>query len=120
VIRHADRLSVHQIATKSAELIEKARTGKLVPDDYSGGTFTVTNLGMYDIDSFTAIINPPECAILAIGKIEKTPVVRDDTVMIRPIMTMSLTYDHRVVDGALAAQFLQRIKQILQNPWLLI
>jgi pyruvate dehydrogenase E2 component (dihydrolipoamide acetyltransferase) len=75
---------------------------------------------MYDIDSFTAIINPPECAILAIGKIEKTPVVRDDTVMIRPIMTMSLTYDHRVVDGALAAQFLQRIKQILQNPWLLI
>ncbi len=115
-----DRLSVSQIAAQSAALIDKARSGGLVTDDYSGGTFTVTNLGMYDIDSFTAIINPPECAILAVGKIEKTPVVRDDAVVIRPMMTLSLTYDHRVVDGALAAQFLQRIKQILQNPFLLI
>lgn len=120
VIRNADRLSVSQIAAQSAALIDKARSGGLVPDDYSGGTFTVTNLGMYDIDSFTAIINPPECAILAVGKIEKTPVVRDDAVVIRPMMTLSLTYDHRVVDGALAAQFLQRIKQLLQNPFLLI
>jgi pyruvate dehydrogenase E2 component (dihydrolipoamide acetyltransferase) len=91
-----------------------------MPDDYTGGTFTITNLGMYDIDEFTAIINPPESAILAIGKIDKVPVVRDDEIVIRPITTLSLTYDHRVVDGAPAAQFLQRVKQLLMNPYLLI
>lgn len=120
VIRDADCLSIREISACSADLIDKARNNRLIPEDYSGGTFTVTNLGMFDVDEFTAIINPPECAILAVGKIEKTPVVRDDAVVIRPIMTMSLTYDHRVVDGAPAAQFLQRVKQILQNPYLLI
>ena len=90
------------------------------PDDYTGGTFTVSNLGMFDVDSFTAVINPPEAGILAVGKIAKTPVVVNDEIVIRPIMTLSLTYDHRVVDGAPAAQFLKRIKELLQAPALLL
>jgi pyruvate dehydrogenase E2 component (dihydrolipoamide acetyltransferase) len=120
VIKDADLMTLGEIATVAAELIAKAKSGQLQPDDYTGGTFTITNLGMFGIDEFTAIINPPESAILAVGKIEKTPVVVDDAVVIRPVMTLSLTYDHRVIDGAPAAQFLQRVKQILQNPYLLI
>ena len=120
VVKDADLMSLNEIAAASAELVEKARTGKLLPDDYTGGTFTVTNLGMFDIDEFTAIINPPESAILAVGKISKEPVVEDDSIVIKPIMTLSLTYDHRVIDGAPAAQFLQRVKQLLQNPYLLL
>jgi pyruvate dehydrogenase E2 component (dihydrolipoamide acetyltransferase) len=121
VIKDADLMTLQEIATAAAELIAKAKYGQLQPDDYTGGTFTITNLGMFDIDEFTAIINPPESAILAIGKINQTPVVAaDGAVVVRPIMTLSLTYDHRVIDGAPAAQFLQRIKQIMQNPYLLI
>lgn len=120
VIKNADLMTLEEISVVSAELVEKARNSGLMPDDYTGGTFTITNLGMYDIDEFTAIINPPESAILAIGKIDKVPVVRDDEIVIRPITTLSLTYDHRVVDGAPAAQFLQRVKQLLMNPYLLI
>jgi len=120
VIKNADLMTLEEISVVSAELIDKARTGKLMPDDYAGGTFTITNLGMYDIDEFTAIINPPESAILAIGKIEKVPVVRDDQIVIRPVTILSLTYDHRVVDGAPAARFLQRVKQLLTNPYLLL
>lgn len=120
VIKNADMMTLEEISIASSELIEKARNGGLMPDDYKGGTFTITNLGMYDIDEFTAIINPPESAILAIGKIDKVPVVRDDEIVIRPVTTLSLTYDHRVVDGAPAAQFLQRVKQLLTNPYMLI
>jgi len=120
VIKNADLMTLEEISVVSAELIEKVKKGELLPEDYTGGTFTVTNLGMFDIDEFTAIINPPESAILAIGKIDKVPVVEDDKVVIRPIMVLSLTYDHRIIDGAPAAQFLQRIKQIIQNPYLLI
>jgi pyruvate dehydrogenase E2 component (dihydrolipoamide acetyltransferase) len=121
VIKDADLMTLQEIATAAAELIAKAKNGQLQPDDYTGGTFTITNLGMFDIDEFTAIINSPESAILAIGKINQTPVVAaDGAVVVRPIMTLSLTYDHRVIDGAPAAQFLQRIKQIMQNPYLLI
>ena len=83
-------------------------------------TENITNLGMYDVDEFTAVVNPPESAILAVGKIDRVPVVEDDAVVIRPIMVLSLSYDHRVIDGAPAAQFLQRIKQLMQNPYLLI
>jgi pyruvate dehydrogenase E2 component (dihydrolipoamide acetyltransferase) len=120
VIKDADLMTLPEIATISAELIVKAKNGQLQPDDYIGGTFTITNLGMFDIDEFTAIINPPESAILAIGKINQTPVAVDGAVVMRPIMALSLTYDHRVIDGAPAAQFLQRVKQIMQNPYLLI
>jgi pyruvate dehydrogenase E2 component (dihydrolipoamide acetyltransferase) len=119
VIKNSDILTIQEISKVSSELVGKAKTGKLESDDTKGGTFTITNLGMFDISEFTAIINPPESAILAVGKIEKVPVVVNDNIVIRPIMVLSLTYDHRVIDGAPAAQFLQRIKQIIQNPYLL-
>jgi len=120
VVKDADLMTVKEISAVSGELIEKAKGGKLDPEDYKGGTFTITNLGMFDIDEFTAVINPPEVGILAVGKIEKTPVVVGNEIVIKPIMVLSLTYDHRIVDGAPAAQFLQRVKQILQNPYLLL
>lgn len=120
VIKDADLMTVKEISQVSAELIEKAKSGKLKPDEYKGGTFTITNLGMFDIDEFTAIINPPEAGILAVGKIDRVPVVEAENIVIRPMMMLSLTYDHRIVDGAPAAQFLRRVKQIMQNPYLLI
>ncbi|HBP38853.1 MAG TPA: hypothetical protein DD640_08975 [Clostridiales bacterium] len=120
VIRDADRMTLQEIAAQTVLLADKARKNELQPDEYSGGTFTITNLGMFDIDEFTAIINPPESAILAVGKIDRIPVAEGDQVVIRPILVLSLTYDHRIIDGAPAAQFLQRIKQILQNPYLLL
>jgi pyruvate dehydrogenase E2 component (dihydrolipoamide acetyltransferase) len=120
VVKDADLMSLKDIAAVSSELIDKARNGKLQPDDYTGGTFTITNLGMFDIDEFTAIVNPPESAILALGKINREPVVEGDSIVIRPIMVLSLTYDHRVIDGAPAAMFLQKVKKIMLNPYLLI
>lgn len=120
VVRDADCGGLRGIAAQSAELIEKARAGALSNADYHGGTFTVTSLGMYDVDSFTAIINPPEAGILAVGKIVKTPVVVQDEIVVRPMCTLSLTYDHRLVDGAEAAKFLQRLKTLLQSPLLLL
>jgi pyruvate dehydrogenase E2 component (dihydrolipoamide acetyltransferase) len=120
VIRDADLLALKEISASGSVLVEKAKSGSLETEDYTGGTFTISNLGMFDIDEFTAIINPPESAILAVGKIEKVPVVRVDEIVIRPIMTLSLTYDHRVVDGAPAAQFLQKIKKVMENPYLLL
>jgi pyruvate dehydrogenase E2 component (dihydrolipoamide acetyltransferase) len=120
VIRDADLLALKEISASGSVLVDKAKSGSLETEDYTGGTFTISNLGMFDIDEFTAIINPPESAILAVGKIEKVPVVRDDEIVIRPIMTLSLTYDHRVVDGAPAAQFLQKVKKVMENPYLLL
>lgn len=120
VIKDIDLMTLPEIAARSRELAEKAREGKLLPEEYTGGTFTVSNLGMFDIDSFTAIINPPEAAILAVGRLARQPVVIDDEISIRPVMQLSLTYDHRIVDGAPAAQFLRRIKMLLETPGLLI
>jgi pyruvate dehydrogenase E2 component (dihydrolipoamide acetyltransferase) len=85
-----------------------------------GGTFTVTNLGMYDVDVFTPILNPPEAAILGAGRVHRRPVAAGDRVEVRPVMVLSLTFDHRVVDGAPAAQFLQRVKHVLEHPYLLL
>lgn len=119
-IKNAHTLSVTQIHEQVAALAAKAKDGKLTRDEYANGTFTITNLGMYDVDEFTAVINPPEAAILAVGKITDTPVVVDGKVEIRPIMTLSLTYDHRIIDGAPAAQFLQYVKKLLQNPYLML
>jgi len=96
-------MSLEEISAVAAELIDKAKKGGLKPDDYSGGTFTITNLGMFEIDEFTAIINPPESAILAVGKIDRIPVVEGENIVIRPVMMLSLTYDHRIIDGAPAA-----------------
>jgi len=121
VIKDADILSIPEISKKSRELIDKARKGSLRPDDMQGGTFTISNLGMFEVDSFTAIVNPPETCILAAGAIVDKPVVRDGQIVIRPIMNLCLSYDHRVIDGAPAARFLQCVKHYLENPvWLLI
>lgn len=125
VIKDADIIGLTGIAAKSAELIEKARDGKLTEADYHGGTFTVSSLGMFDLDDFVAIINPPESAILAVGKIAKTPVVvtdeeGEDQVVIKSMCALCLSYDHRIIDGAEAAKFLQKVKNYLQNPVLLI
>jgi len=125
VIKDADIIGLTGIAAKSAELIEKARDGRLTEADYHGGTFTVSSLGMFDLDDFVAIINPPESAILAVGKIAKTPVVvtdeeGEDQVVIKSMCALCLSYDHRIIDGAEAAKFLQKVKSYLQNPILLI
>ena len=125
VIKDADIIGLTGIAEKSAELIEKARDGKLTDADYHGGTFTVSSLGMFDLDDFVAIINPPESAILAVGKIAKTPVVvtndeGEDEIVIKSMCALCLSYDHRIIDGAEAAKFLQKVKSYLQNPVLLI
>jgi len=116
VIKHADLKSLSQIAGESKELIQKARDKKLQPEEFTGNTFTVSNLGMMDIDDFTAIINPPDACILAIGKINPEPVVEDGEIVIRHILRISLSCDHRVVDGAVGAAFLQTLKSYLENP----
>jgi pyruvate dehydrogenase E2 component (dihydrolipoamide acetyltransferase) len=116
VVHNADQKSLSEIASTLKELVEKAKEGKLTKEDLTGGTFTVTNLGMYGVDFFIPIINPPETAILGVGRIVEKPSVVNKSVVVKPIMNLSLAYDHRVVDGAPAAQFLQRVKQLLENP----
>ncbi len=120
VIRDADRKGIAEIAKAFRELVGRARVGKSTPDDLTGGTFTITNLGMFDIDAFTPIINLPECAILGVGRIQERAVVRAGQICVRQVMVLSLTFDHRVVDGAPAARFLQRIKQLVETPALLL
>lgn len=107
------------IALETEALIKNAREGKLSPDDLAGGTFTITNIGMYGIDSFSPIINKPEVAILGVNRIAEKPVVINGQIVIRPMMNLSLSADHRLVDGAMAAKFLVRFKEILENPYLL-
>jgi pyruvate dehydrogenase E2 component (dihydrolipoamide acetyltransferase) len=116
VIREADRLSVPAISSKVRELAERARNRKLKPDEYQGATFTISNLGMYGIDEFTAIINPPNAAILAVGAVSKKPVVVDDQIVIRDRMRVTMSCDHRVVDGATGAEFLQTLRAHLEQP----
>jgi pyruvate dehydrogenase E2 component (dihydrolipoamide acetyltransferase) len=116
VIRDADRLSVPAISSKVRELAERARNRKLKPDEYQGATFTISNLGMYGIDEFTAIINPPNAAILAVGAVSKKPVVVDDQIVIRERMRVTMSCDHRVVDGAAGAEFLQTLRAHLEQP----
>lgn len=115
VVHNADRLSLKEISSVVKSLVEKAREGKLTKEDLTGGTFTVTNLGMYGVDFFIPIINPPETAILGVGRVAEKPVVVDKIVVVKPVMNLSLAYDHRVVDGAPAAQFLKRVKQLLET-----
>jgi pyruvate dehydrogenase E2 component (dihydrolipoamide acetyltransferase) len=120
VIRGAEQKSIEQIAAESAQYIDRARQGKLGLDDMVGGTFTISNFDMFGVAQFTAIINPPQVAILAVGAIEKRVVaVQGDAFAVRPQMTLTLAADHRVVDGALAARFLKRLKEILETPGLL-
>jgi pyruvate dehydrogenase E2 component (dihydrolipoamide acetyltransferase) len=116
VVRNADRLSLSELAARSRELIEKAQTKKLLPPDYEGGTFTVSNLGMLGVDSFIAIINPPQCAILAVGRVAPRVVVEDGMFAIKSMMTATLSADHRIIDGAIGARFLQQLKRRLEAP----
>jgi pyruvate dehydrogenase E2 component (dihydrolipoamide acetyltransferase) len=120
VIRSADQKSLSQIAGEVRELAERARSRKLKPDEYTGATFSVSNLGMFGIDEFTAVINPPEGGILAIGAVTPKPVVRDNEIVIRQMMRVTMSCDHRVIDGATGAKFLQTVKKILENPLYLV
>jgi pyruvate dehydrogenase E2 component (dihydrolipoamide acetyltransferase) len=98
------------------ELAERARARKLKPEEYTGATFSISNLGMFGIDEFTAVINPPEGAILAIGAMAPVPVVKENQIVIRQTMRVTMSCDHRVIDGAIGAQFLRTFKQIMENP----
>jgi len=116
VIQHADILDVVEIQQRSNTLIHRALAGKSLPDELTGGTFTITNLGGYEIDGFTPIINQPQAAILGIGRIISRPVDVDGQVKLRQMMTLSLSFDHRIIDGGPAARFLQRVKQLIEHP----
>ncbi|MET0691800.1 MAG: dihydrolipoamide acetyltransferase family protein [Candidatus Binatia bacterium] len=116
VIRNTDRLSLIELAAQSRQLADKAENKKLFPLDYEGGTFTVSNLGMLGVDSFTAIINPPQAAILAVGRVAPRVIVEEGMFAIKSMMTATLSADHRLVDGAMAARFLQNVKKLLENP----
>jgi len=116
VVRDADRKTLSEIAKSTKQLIDGAREGKLSSSQLTGSTFTITNLGSYGVEVFTPLINPPETAILGVGRILEKPVVSNGEVKIRPMMYLSLSFDHRVIDGALAARFLQTIRQTLQDP----
>jgi pyruvate dehydrogenase E2 component (dihydrolipoamide acetyltransferase) len=120
VIRAANTKSVGAIAREVRELAARAREKKLHPDEYTGATFSISNLGMMGIDEFTAVINPPEAAILAVGAMTAKPVVRDGEVVVRQMMRVTMSCDHRVIDGATGARFLQTFKKILENPLYLI
>lgn len=115
VIHGAENLTLTEIAKRSRELIKKAKEGSLTRQDLTGGTFTITNLGMYGVDIFTPIINPPETAILGVGRIRETPTVEEGRIAVKPTMFLSLSVDHRVVDGAPAAEFMQTLKKILEG-----
>ncbi len=119
-IANADKKSLSEISAELKELASLARDGKLPPEKLSGGTFTITNLGMFGIESFSPIINQPEVAILGVNAMEDRVVVRNGEAVIRTMMTLSLTADHRVIDGAVAARFLERIKNLIENPMLVI
>ncbi|HEX5832259.1 MAG TPA: pyruvate dehydrogenase complex dihydrolipoamide acetyltransferase [Pyrinomonadaceae bacterium] len=120
VVRAADQKSLSQIAAEVRELAERARSKRLKPEEYTGATFSISNLGMFGIDEFTAVINPPEGAILAVGAMTPKPVVRDNEVVIRQIMRVTMSCDHRIIDGATGAKFLQTFKKILENPLYLV
>jgi pyruvate dehydrogenase E2 component (dihydrolipoyllysine-residue acetyltransferase) len=116
VIKDADRRSVQQIATARADLVSRARDGKLQLADLEGGTFTISNLGMYGIEQFVAVLNPPQVAILAVGSIEERPHARDGGLVLLPTMTMTLTCDHRAIDGSEGAEFLSTVKAFVESP----
>jgi pyruvate dehydrogenase E2 component (dihydrolipoamide acetyltransferase) len=116
VIRFADQKSLSQIAADAAQLYEKVRNKKITPEEYSGNTFTISNLGMMDIEQFTAIINPPDSAILAVGAIKEKVVKKGEGFAVTNVMKVTLSCDHRSVDGAVGAAFLQTVKGFLENP----
>jgi pyruvate dehydrogenase E2 component (dihydrolipoamide acetyltransferase) len=116
VIRDADRKSLLEIGTEARELAQRARNRRLKPEEYTGASFSVSNLGMFDIDQFTAVINPPEAGIIAVGSIVAKPVAEGSQVVVRRRLRLTMSCDHRVIDGATGAQFLKTLKQMLENP----
>lgn len=116
MVRDADQKGLAELAAEIRELAERAKKKALKPEEYSGGSITVSNLGMFGIDSFIAVINPPQAAILAVGKVEPKVVVRDEQMVIRQMMSVTLSGDHRVIDGAVGAQFLQELRALLEHP----
>jgi pyruvate dehydrogenase E2 component (dihydrolipoamide acetyltransferase) len=118
VQREVERKPLVQIAAERKEIVQRTREGKLTQEDLEGGTFTISNLGMYGVEIFTAVLNPPQAAILAVGAIEEKPVVENGGFVPRPLMAMTLTCDHRAVDGAKAAEFLRELKTLLEEPGL--
>jgi pyruvate dehydrogenase E2 component (dihydrolipoamide acetyltransferase) len=115
-ILHCERKSLSEIAEASRDLAERARSGTLRPEEYSGGTFTVSNLGMFGVETLIAIIQPPQTAILGVGAVREMPVARDGEIVVAKRMTVALSGDHRVTDGAVGAQFLGEIKRLLEHP----
>jgi pyruvate dehydrogenase E2 component (dihydrolipoamide acetyltransferase) len=120
VLRSADQMGLKELRQRSAELVERARAQRLKQDEGGGGTFTVSSLGSYGVREFAAIINPPQVAILAVGAAEKRPVVRGDAIVPRTVMSLTLSADHRAVDGATAAEFLQTLKALLEEPGMML
>ena len=118
VLRECERKSLVQLAAERGELVARAREGKLSQDDLEGGTFTISNLGMYGVEQFVAVLNPPQAAILAVGAIEERAVAEEGELFVQPMMSMTLTCDHRAVDGAKAAEFLREVKTLLEEPGL--
>lgn len=121
VVKNVQQKTLSDVAAETRDLVERAKAGRLKPEEYSGGTFSISNLGMFGIGNFTAIINPPESAILSVSSVRKTPVVvtdeeGNDTIAIRPMMNIQLSVDHRIIDGLLASQFLEYYKQLLEHP----
>jgi pyruvate dehydrogenase E2 component (dihydrolipoamide acetyltransferase) len=116
VIHEADRLGLNEIAARRKEIVAKAQSGKLPLDDMSGGTFTISNLGMYGVDAFNAIVNPPQAAILALGRIADRVVPLNSQPAVQPMLTMTLSCDHRAVDGARGAEFLQTLVELVEDP----
>ncbi len=116
VVREVDTKSLEQISTETADLAKRAREGKIQLPELQGGSITISNLGMFDVEVFTAIINPPQSAILAVSSIKKVPVVVDDQIQIGMRMNVTLSSDHRMVDGVLAAKFLMTVKDLIQHP----
>jgi len=115
VINDAGSMDLRTFCTRARELIARAQEGASLPDDLVGGTFTVTSLGSFGIDAFTPLINPPEAAIVGIGRIREKPAVTDEGIVPRPLLTLSLVFDHRIVDGAPAARFLQRVTELIER-----
>ncbi len=118
VLRSCETKTIPQLADERADLVARTRDGKLRQEDLEGGTFTISNLGMYGVERFVAVLNPPQAAILAVGAIEERPVVRAGEVTARPVLEMTLSCDHRTVDGATASEFLRTVKQFLEEPGL--
>jgi pyruvate dehydrogenase E2 component (dihydrolipoamide acetyltransferase) len=116
ILKNCEQKRIDQLSTELRDLVERARTRKLKPEEYQGSTFTISNLGMFDVESFVAIINPPEGAILAIGSIREKPVVAEGRIVVGRTMNATLSCDHRIIDGAAAARFLQDFKKLVENP----